>query len=587
MSFGTRRVSQLFVLQLMLCIAVACGGSEDGSNPTATSTSGGGDTAVGGAAAGGNAAGGDGQGGGIEGGGGGGAGGTASCRYPGIPHPTDMLPGGTMPDLPAPSSVSGFPYDPCTLATPTPSGDANEWIVSVSGDDATAGANGQGSEAAPRRTIPFGTFTAGTRIFILGASTPYGTVDFNIGEDEESSFTCTAENACWMIGVDQPRIGRRFDIRNSTHLLIDGLSMVDLPGQREWGAINFRDSSFITLRNSEIRGNGVNSRGGSAISMDGVNMMVTVGVSIHDVGSWDSNQSGLDVHGWRPLYRNRHLWLLDSEIYRLQADGVQVGNSSNPNPQGDTSHYIYIGGNTFSENYENALDNKNGYHVVFSSNDVHDFYAANGASGANGTAIILSNNAEGPWTSYHWALNNRIWNTSLAIRDSGSEPGERNFAVGNLIFDADTAFIYADNADNRESWFIHNTVTSTGLLGLEVQLEANASFFVRHNVFDRAGVIASLPALNSVLTNNVLFMIQVAGQWDSETKNITGDPLLTNPANGELDLATGSPAIDATPTEDPVFALFETLYGLDIRVDREGQTRPNGGGWDLGALESP
>ena len=37
------------------------------------------------------------------------------------------------------------------------------------------------------------------------------------------------------------------------------------------------------------------------------------------------------MHGWRPLYGNRYLWLIDSTLYHLQADGVQCGNSNNGN----------------------------------------------------------------------------------------------------------------------------------------------------------------------------------------------------------------------------------------------------------------
>ena len=571
---------RLASLGLVVLVLVACGGDDGAAGGTGASSGGNGGL--------GGTGGGTGGGGASQGGGGSGGGpANGTCSYPGIPHPTDMLPGGIMPTLPTPASVQGFPYDPCMVEAPLPSDGANEWVVSVDGDDATAGNGGQGTMAAPRATIPFGSHGPGTAIFILGASSAYGTVDYDIGEDETFELSCTADEPCWVVGIDTPRLARRFEITGSTHALIDGLSLVDGSGNRPWGSINFTDSTFITLRNTEVRGSGENSSGGNAISLDGVEMMVAYQLSIHDIGSWDSNASGIDVHGWRPHYRNRYLWLLDSELYHLQADGVQVGNSNNGNPQAESSHYVFIGGNTFYENYENALDNKNGYHVVFSTNDVHDFYPASGASGANGTAIILSNNGEGPWTSYHWAINNRIWNTSLAIRDSGSEAGELNFAIGNLIHDADTAFVQANNEDDRQSWFIHNTVTGSTQAVDAYQPGNNSSLFVRHNVFHQAGDADANNGTQGVLERNVLFGVNVGNAWAVEADNLTDDPLLTDTAGGDLSLGSGSPAIDAAPTEDPVFALFESLYGLDIRVDRAGQPRPAGAGWDLGALEVP
>ena len=68
---------------------------------------------------------------------------------------------------------------------------------------------------------------------------------------------------------------------------------------------------------------------------------------------------------------------------------------------------------------------------------------------------------------------------------------------------------------------------------------------------------------------------------------MTQDPQLTDPASGDMSLQATSPAIDVATNDDPVFALFTSLYGLDIREDVLGQTRPQDGDWDLGAVESP
>lgn len=241
--------------------------------------------------------------------------------------------------------------------------------------------------------------------------------------------------------------------------------------------------------------------------------------------------------------------------------------------------------NEFYENYENALDNKNSYHVVFSGNSVHDFYAASGASGANGTAIILSNNAEGPWTSHHWAINNRIWNTALAIRDSGSEIDEKNYAVGNVIWNATSAFTQANNAANREAWFVNNSVSGATSSVNVGQPGSNSSLVVRNNVFHRAGTLNTQSAVNSVLSGNVFFNTTVNGAWDVNTGNSTGDPLLRDPARGDMAPQAGSVAIGVS-NEDPVYSLFTSLYGLDIRRDHSGTSRPTGG-WDIGAVEVP
>ena len=477
-----------------------------------------------------------------------------------------------MPTLPTPGAVDGFPYDPCTIEPPA--NPSNHYVVATDGDDATAGNGGQGTARAPRATIPEGTFGPGTVITIHGDSSPYGTVDFDMGDESDWTFNCTAAEPCFVVGVDNPRLGRRINIAGSSHLVIDGISVVDIPGgNRPWGNLRFSSSQYITLKNTEVRGDGSNSSGGSVVSISGVEYMVTFQTQIHSAGSWDSNATGLDVHGWRPGYGNRYLWLLDSELYHLQADGVQTGNSNNNNPQSESSHYVFIGGNLFYENYENALDNKNSYHVVFSSNEVHDHYPAPGASNANGTAVILSNNSEGPWTGYHWAINNRIWNAGLAIRDSGSEANEKNFIVGNTVWNVQTSFLQANNDLNRELWVINNTASGSTTAFDVFQPGNSAQLFVRANIFHDAGGLDTMSQIDSSLVDNILFNSPVAGNWDTNTGNLTDDPLLADPATGDMTPSSTSPAVDAT-VEDPVYALFESLYGLDIRTDLNGTARP-------------
>jgi hypothetical protein len=568
---------------LAFTLLLACGGAgaeDDGSSSSSGQGAGmatGGSGGTGANGGGGNGGSGAGSGGGV---------GNGNCTYPGIPHPTDMLPGGIMPTLPTPNVQAGFPYDPCSIEVPSVDAAGNLYVVATDGDDATAGNSGQGTVEAPRASMPTGTFGPGTVVYIYGANSPYGTVDFNIGDDEDFTFDCNADEPCFLVGVDTPRIGRRFNISDSSHLIIDGLSVVDTPGgSRPFGSIRFMNSDYLTLRNSEVRGNGSNSSGGSVVSMSGVQFMVTFQTQIHTAGTWQSNATGVDVHGWRPGYDNRYLWLLDSELYHLQADGVQTGNSSNNNPQASSSHYVFIGGNTFYENYENALDNKNSYHVMFSSNEVRDHYAASDASPSNGTAVILSNNAEGPWTSHHWAINNRIHDAGLGIRDSGSEDDELNFMVGNVIWNVNTGLLQANNAANRELWVVNNSVHGSMVAFDIFQPGSNASAFVRGNVFHSAGTMDTQSSVNSVMVDNVLFGTTLEGSWDQETGTLTLDPMLADPGSGDMTPASGSPAVDATE-EDAVYALFESLYGQDIRVDLLGTARP-ASGWDIGAVELP
>lgn len=510
----------------------------------------------------------------------------AGAWYPGIPYPTDALPTGIMPTLPEPGGQPGWPYDPIDIALPKAGVGGNVWVVSADGDDDSAGNGGQGSLDAPRRSMPLGDLGPSAHMFVLGANSPHGTVDFDVGEDDSWTCSGTEDAPCFIMGVDTPRIGRRIDLIDSEHVVVDGLSFTERPDDvdRRWGSFNIIDSRYITVRNVELRGDGTNSRGGSGMSISGTEFLFSYRMRIHELGSWETNASGLDVHGWRPAYGNRYLWLIDSELFHLQADGVQCGNSNNSNPQGETSHYVYIAGNEFYENYENAVDNKNSYHVIISSNEIHDLFATEGM-GANSTAVILSNNAEGPWTGYHWAINNHVYETGLAIRDSGSEAQEFNYAVGNVIHDAAVAFQQQNNNQGREFWVVNNSVYDAES-NYDVFQPGNGSTTVLEGNAFHGGEVDTMSDIDSTLRNNLLFGVTVSGNWDTEEGNLDTDPLYADPASGDLTLSVGSPAIDAFDQESPVYTTFESLYGLDIRVDPAGTDRPVGSAWDMGAYEA-
>jgi hypothetical protein len=68
--------------------------------------------------------------------------------------------------------------------------------------------------------------------------------------------------------------------------------------------------------------------------------------------------------------------------------------------------------------------------------------------------------------------------------------------------------------------------------------------------------------------------------------SIESDPLFVDAANNDFHLQSASPAIDTGTSSgvvQQVFDTFQTLYGIDIRNDIEGN--PRIGAWDIGAYE--
>ena len=66
------------------------------------------------------------------------------------------------------------------------------------------------------------------------------------------------------------------------------------------------------------------------------------------------------------------------------------------------------------------------------------------------------------------------------------------------------------------------------------------------------------------------------------TENVS--PLFVDPTQANFRLQAESPLIDES-SESYVYQRFFGLYGIDIRVDFDGNPRPSGDGWEAGAFE--
>ena len=70
------------------------------------------------------------------------------------------------------------------------------------------------------------------------------------------------------------------------------------------------------------------------------------------------------------------------------------------------------------------------------------------------------------------------------------------------------------------------------------------------------------------------------------TSCLAAAPLFMDAAANDYRLQATSPAVDAG-TDHPAYDTFQTLYGLDLRQDLCGHTRPEAGAFDIGAFECP
>jgi hypothetical protein len=395
----------------------------------------------------------------------------------------------------------------------------------------------------------------------------------------------------------------------------------------------------LSLRHSEVHG-WRSVGGGNGITIadthasGAVEDIVIYDNKIYDNWATYADGSPRDYHGIGIVDYAERIWVVDNEIYDNSGDGLQANACSGrvcetyygitaPIPK-----YLYIGRNDMHNNCENAVDLKDSWHVIVSENKMYDHIPNCGDS--DGTALPGAN--EG--ADHVWILFNEIYNSSTGIRlDQNYIPAEV-YIIGNNIHD-----LYPIINNNgvpiggaistyfNHSVYVYNNVfynVPTGFWAMFQIATKYSTYEIINNIFsdisDSTGtgvdplyisIDTQLPGSatsNSIVEDNIFFNNQgtedikwglgvsyntIADFTANEGKCTTCldiDPQFENAGAGDFHLKAGSPAIDNGRVV-AAYDYFQSLYGIDIKKDIEGRTRPRDGDssgtaeWDMGAYE--
>jgi hypothetical protein len=159
--------------------------------------------------------------------------------------------------------------------------------------------------------------------------------------------------------------------------------------------------------------------------------------------------------------------------------------------------------------------------------------------------------------------------------------GRDRYILFNTLWDYDAGIKSPTSAGftHIENNILGGRTSSDGRdLFLEVLSVADASNFNNNMVY---GSPVRLQWGNGVVHENLAAFQSASGKGHSSFER---DPRFINARVNNLNLLSSSPAID-TGIANTVFDTYFSLYGVDIKKDIEGQVRPHGPAWDIGAYE--
>lgn len=545
----------------------------------------------------------------------------SASSWVGIPYPTDLVPTEVMPTLPTTNNMEvKWSFDPLTIATPTWTDASNQYYVDPSHGSANDANNGgRGSPTLPRATIPglsFGgvgswALSPGDQVFIVGDGNTYGTTQ----DIEAFTMLGTSGSPIWIIGVystTKPLFNlRRYfcEDGNMSYTFWDGL---------HFGSTNDFRGSFagiqnVVWRNNLFTGSGVESLASRRfISFVGESNLinrnnVVYNNVMHSLGLWNPGYGVSDCLGVHVQRYTHHTWILNNEIYNIQGDSVMTGNSGYWTfTHAYRPHYTYVGGNNFHDNYENAYDCKDSYHNIISSNWFHDFAIFGTEPAANDTAVIMGQDSEGYLSGYTWVINNLIEDAGIGVRCEATSEGYRGYIIGNVILnmlDDGVAlnprnYTYPGGSTTTADYAgaINNTIVNCGIGfnnergGVDAEVEfsgnvvidctGNGGTYVNDIWFEDYGNTRTYKD-NIVYKTSGSVSVRLDGTLTTSNN--------TNDVNPNLSVSyvpnAGSVCLNYVPVEHVCYALFQSMYGIDIREDRNGLSRPQQTYMSSGALE--
>jgi hypothetical protein len=505
--------------------------------------------------------------------------------YPGIPYPTIENSA-----LTALGHVK-WPYDPCTIPIPD---DPENWVSDTAGfyyiDQATGTDTGRtyGNPNAPRLTIPSSIDTS-AKIVISGA--------YDTQHDGNRTITGTSSAPAFVVGRNGGVLTNKF-VPNvaSTHVVFE------INGN--WTASSFNGKlwpagSYITIRNASLIADGSTQGIGGIITGSGGHYMI-YNCTISGAGLPLTDDVESDTHGIKVSPTTKDVWIIDCDINENHGNAIQCGSNA-----GDLQERIWIAGCTADNNFQTAFWTKAGRHIVM-SNCIATDHTLGGASGHGGFGTQYG--CDNLWVIFCKASGGY---EGFQGRSSSGGVGDV-YVIGNLFYDnflsGNPGSVSGNNSNAAQSYgsqpvhLLHNTLWNNSgghykipsinstVVGniVSKELESNHRLMQAYdpsywqgaeNIYETGGTYAT--ADSSTPQTYATFVAAVASETDTIEAT---EAAIDFVSASNFHTNSGSVARSHSASHS-IYDTFETLYGLSIKVDLDGNPRPSSGPWDAGCYQ--